>query len=134
MSIDVHGQDRIAMSQRERDLLKVMGPVLQGQRTQGEAARLAGLSVRQIRRIQRKLEGSGDAAFDDAFKVVSVPAEFVRGVFDDAALRQNVTALKGPNFNLSGRCGSLRRWFHLHLSQHMTLGCRHLSQHPLRSS
>ena len=62
MSIDVHGQDRIAMSQRERDLLKVMGPVLQGQRTQGEAARLAGLSVRQIRRIQRKLEGSGDAA------------------------------------------------------------------------
>jgi hypothetical protein len=50
VSIDVQ-QDRIAMSQRERDLLKVMGPVLQGQRTQREAARLAGLSVRQIRRL-----------------------------------------------------------------------------------
>ena len=62
MSIDVHGQDRIAMSQRERDLLKVMGPVLQGQRTQVEAAGLAKLSVRQIRRLQRKLEKHGDAA------------------------------------------------------------------------
>jgi hypothetical protein len=62
MSIDVHGQDRIARSQRERDLLKVMGPVLQGQRTQVEAARLANLSVRQIRRIERKLEKHGDAS------------------------------------------------------------------------
>jgi len=62
MAIDVQSQDRIAMSQRERDLLKVMGPVLQGHRTQAEAARLADLSVRQIRRIQRKLEQAGDAA------------------------------------------------------------------------
>lgn len=62
MSIDVLREDRIAMSQRERDLLKVMGPVLQGQRTQSEAARLAGLSVRQIRRLQRQLEQGGDAA------------------------------------------------------------------------
>jgi transposase len=61
VSIDVR-QDRIAMSQRERDLLKVMGPVLQGQRTQREAARLADLSVRQIRRIQRKLMEDGDVA------------------------------------------------------------------------
>lgn len=62
MSVDVHERDRIAMSQRERDLLKVMGPVLQGQRTQSEAARLANLSVRQIRRIQHKLQKNGDAA------------------------------------------------------------------------
>src|SRR5258708_1664828 len=55
-------QDRITMSQRERDLLKVMGSVLLGQRTQVEAARLADLSVRQIRRIQRKLEADGDTA------------------------------------------------------------------------
>jgi transposase len=61
VSIDVQ-QDRIAMSQRERDLLKVMGPVLQGQRTQREAARLAGLSVRQIRRLQRKLTEDGDVS------------------------------------------------------------------------
>jgi hypothetical protein len=62
MSIDAYSGDRITMSQRERDLLKVMGPVLQGQRTQAEAARLAGLSVRQIRRIRHKLEQRGDAA------------------------------------------------------------------------
>ena len=61
MSIDV-ALDRIVMSQRERDLLKIMAPVLQGERTQAEAARLADLSVRQIRRLQRKLEGGSDAA------------------------------------------------------------------------
>src|SRR5579885_3354195 len=54
--------DRIAMSQRERDTLKAMAPVLQGERTQAEAARLLGLSVRQVRRIQRRLERDGDAA------------------------------------------------------------------------
>ena len=62
MSIDVPSEDRIAMSQRERDLLKVMGPVLRGERTQAEAARLANLSIRQIRRIQHKLQERGDAA------------------------------------------------------------------------
>jgi transposase len=67
VSIDVQ-QDRIAMSQRERDLLKVMGPVMQGQRTQAEAARLAKRSVRQIRRIQRKLEEHGDAALIHALR------------------------------------------------------------------
>jgi transposase len=54
-------QDRIAMSQSERDLVKVMAPVLQGKRTQAEAARLLHLSVRQVRRLQRRLEQEGDA-------------------------------------------------------------------------
>jgi Helix-turn-helix domain len=54
--------DRIEMSQRERDLLKVMGGVLDGERTQAEAAGLLGLSTRQVRRLQRKLEAGGDAA------------------------------------------------------------------------
>jgi len=62
MSIDVPTQDRITVSQRERDVLKIMHPVLQGKRTQQEAAELLGLGVRQIRRIQRKLEAGGDAA------------------------------------------------------------------------
>jgi transposase len=61
MSIEV-ATDRIAMSQRERDLLKIMTPVLEGKRSQAEAARLADLSVRQVRRLQRKLEQDGDAA------------------------------------------------------------------------
>ena len=53
--------DRIAMSHRERDRLKVMSPVLEGKRTQAEAARLMNLCVRQIRRLQRRLEQEGDA-------------------------------------------------------------------------
>lgn len=56
------GEDRIAMSQRERDRLKVMAGVLQGQRTQVEAGRLLGLTPRQIRRIQRRLEAEGDTS------------------------------------------------------------------------
>jgi transposase len=52
--------DRIAMSQRERDLLKILAPVLQGQRTQAEAARLADLSVRHVRRLVGKLREGGD--------------------------------------------------------------------------
>ena len=54
--------DRIEMSQRERDILKVMSGVLNGERTQAEAARLLDLGTRQIRRLQRKLEAGGDQA------------------------------------------------------------------------
>jgi hypothetical protein len=50
----------IALSQRERDVLKVMAGVLHGQRSQVEAARLLELSERQVRRIQRRLEKQGD--------------------------------------------------------------------------
>src|SRR5437868_2506190 len=62
MSIDVPTPDRIPMSQKERDVLKVMHAVLAGERTQAEAARLLGLSTRHVRRLQRKLERGGDAA------------------------------------------------------------------------
>ena len=60
--IEVQDRNRVEMSQRERDILKAMQPVLDGKRTQAEAARLLRLSVRQIRRIQKKLEKHGDAA------------------------------------------------------------------------
>ena len=59
--IEVQDRNCVEMSQRERDVLKVMQPVLDGQRTQAEAARLLKRSPRQIRRIQRKLEAGGDA-------------------------------------------------------------------------
>ena len=52
--------ERIAMSQRERDRLKVMALVLEGKRLQKEAARLLHLSVRQVRRLRRRLEKEGD--------------------------------------------------------------------------
>ena len=60
MTTDVQ-RDRMAMSQRERDVLKVMHGVIEGKRTQAEAARLLRRSVRQVRRLQRKLETDGDA-------------------------------------------------------------------------
>lgn len=62
MSTEFSKPDRIFMSQRGRDILKIMHPVLRGQRTQAEAARLLKLTVRQVRRIQRKLEGDEDQA------------------------------------------------------------------------
>jgi hypothetical protein len=52
--------DRIEMSQRERDVIKVMEAVLAGERTQVEAGRLLERSVRQVRRIQRRLKAEGD--------------------------------------------------------------------------
>jgi DNA-binding CsgD family transcriptional regulator len=50
------------LSQRELDVLKVLTLVLQGQRTQVEAARLLDITPRQVRRLLRKIHDGGDAA------------------------------------------------------------------------
>ena len=50
------------LSQRELDILKVLAPVLQGQRTQAEAARLLGITPRHVRRLLRRIQDGGDAA------------------------------------------------------------------------
>ena len=55
-------KDRIEMSQRDRDVLKVMSGVLKADRTQVEAARLLGKSERQVRRIADRLRKRGDGA------------------------------------------------------------------------
>ncbi|NLW50235.1 MAG: helix-turn-helix domain-containing protein, partial [Candidatus Brocadiaceae bacterium] len=47
------------MSQKEQDRLKVMASVMEGKRTQEEAARILHLSERQIRRIQCVLKAEG---------------------------------------------------------------------------
>jgi hypothetical protein len=53
MSIDVPTPDRILMSQRERDVLKVMHAVLRDERTQAEAARLLDCSTcRNVGRLK----------------------------------------------------------------------------------
>ncbi len=62
MTIDVFSTDRTPMSQKERDVLKVMHGVLKGERTQAQAAHLLQITVRQVRRIQRRLEAGGDQA------------------------------------------------------------------------
>jgi transposase len=48
------------MSRKERDRLKVMGPLSEGRLKPKAAARLLGLSTRQVRRIQRRYEAEGD--------------------------------------------------------------------------
>src|SRR4051794_35553692 len=50
------------MSQQERDRLKVLQAVLDGERTQTEAARLLDLCPRQISRLVRRLQERGDAS------------------------------------------------------------------------
>jgi hypothetical protein len=62
MTIDVQDQDRIAMSQRERDVLAILRGVVSGERTVAEAARLLKKSVRQVRRLKGKLKAKGDGA------------------------------------------------------------------------
>src|SRR5579859_6061357 len=62
MSTASNDGDRIPMSQRERDRLRVLHSVLEGQRTQVEAARLLGLTPRHVRRLLQRLQQGGDAA------------------------------------------------------------------------
>src|SRR5688500_8245056 len=52
--------ERIEMSRRERDRLKVLYGVIQGERQQKEAARLLRLTTRQVRRLVRRIEEHGD--------------------------------------------------------------------------
>src|SRR6266481_2883212 len=62
MSIASNDGDRIPMSQRERDRLRVLHSVRDGQRTQVEAARLLRLTPRHVRRLLQRLQQGGDAA------------------------------------------------------------------------
>jgi len=57
--------DWIEMSQRERDRLKVMAPVLEGRRTQSEAGMLLKRCVRRVRRIQRRLATNAESCEQD---------------------------------------------------------------------
>jgi len=53
-------EERIALSQRERDRLKVLHAVQQGERTQVEAAHQLQLSDRQVRRLLVRVRSEGD--------------------------------------------------------------------------
>jgi transposase len=54
--------DRIDMSLRERDRARVLRDVKEGRFSQAKAAQLLKLSVRQVRRLQRRWRKKGDAA------------------------------------------------------------------------
>ncbi len=62
MSTASNEGDRIPMSQGERDRLRVLHAVLEGQRTQVEAARLLRLTPRHVHRLLQRLQTGGDAA------------------------------------------------------------------------
>ncbi len=53
-------EERIALSGRERERLKVVHEIRQGHLKQVEASRRLRLSVRQVRRLQRRVEAEGD--------------------------------------------------------------------------
>jgi transposase len=119
MSISVLTPDRIAMSQKERDVLKIMHAVLRGERSQVEAARLLDKSVRQVRRIHRRLQSDGDQVLVHGLR--GRPSNHQ----PDADLRQAVLAAYrqryadfGPTFASEKLAGeglhvgaqTLRRW------------------------
>jgi hypothetical protein len=98
-------EDRIEMSQRERDRLKVMSLVLKKERTQVEAGRLLGLSDRQVRRIQRRLQSDGDGGIVHKLRGkpsnARVDLEHRQKVM--AAYRQDLTGF-GPTFAAEKLC------------------------------
>jgi transposase InsO family protein len=55
-------EERIELSQRERDKLKILHELERHQIRQYEAAKRLGLSTRQIRRLQARLKNEGDRA------------------------------------------------------------------------
>lgn len=119
MSTASNDGDRIPMSQRERDRLRVLHSVLEGQRTQAEAARLLRLSPRQLRRLLQRLQQGGDAALIHGLR--GRPSNHRK----DAKLRRQVLRLYrkefhdfGPTFaaeklgehGLDVSADTLRRW------------------------
>jgi hypothetical protein len=112
-------KDRIAMSQQERDRLKVMAPVMSGERTQSEAARLLKLCVRQVRRIQRRLEAGGDTAIihglrgrpSNRRRTESLRRKVIEACRSElAALGPTMAAEKLAAIGLAVSKETLRRW------------------------
>jgi Helix-turn-helix domain len=143
MSTASNEGDRIAMSQRERDRLRVLHSVLEGQRTQAEAARLLRLSPRQVRRLVQRLQQGGDAALVHGLR--GRPSNHRKG----AKLRRQVLRLYrkefhdfGPTFaaeklgerGLDVSADTLRRWLLAEgLWQRQRQRDQHRSRRPRRS-
>ncbi|HTU06368.1 MAG TPA: ISNCY family transposase, partial [Trebonia sp.] len=143
MSTASNEGDRIAMSQRERDRLRVLHSVLEGQRTQAEAARLLRLSPRQVRRLVQRLQQGGDAALVHGLR--GKPSNHRK----DVTLRRQVLRLYrkefhdfGPTFaaeklgerGLEVSADTLRRWLLAEgLWQRQRQRDQHRSRRPRRS-
>lgn len=143
MSTASNEGDRIPMSQRERDRLRILHSVLEGQRTQVEAARLLRLSTRQVRRLLQRLQQGGDGALVHGLR--GQPSNHRK----DAKLRRRVLQLYrkdypdfGPTFaaeklaerGLEVSADTLRRWLlAAGLWQSQRRRDQHRSRRPRRS-
>ena len=119
MSMLLEECERIEMSRQERDRLKVLHGVIQGERLQKEAARLLRLTTRQVRRLVRRLEEQGDQGLIHRLRGRPsnhrAPAELRQRVL--AAYRQSYQGF-GPTFACEKLAGeglkvshdTLRRW------------------------
>jgi DNA-binding Lrp family transcriptional regulator len=56
----MQGEDRLALSQKERDRLREIHAVIRGRLKTAEAAAHLGLSRRQVRRLLKRVKGQGD--------------------------------------------------------------------------
>jgi Helix-turn-helix domain len=61
MSRHRHKDSRVLLSGRELDIFQVLAPVLEGNRTQVEAARLLGMTPRHVRRLLVRIRRDGPA-------------------------------------------------------------------------
>jgi Helix-turn-helix domain len=143
MSTASNEGDRIPMSQRERDRLRILHSVREGQRSQVEAARLLRLSTRQVRRLLQRLQQGGDAALVHGLR--GQPSNHRK----DAKLRRRVVQLYrkdypgfGPTFaaeklaerGLEVSADTLRRWLLADgLWQSQRRRDQHRSRRPRRS-
>jgi len=119
MSTASNEGDRIPMSQRERDRLRVLRSVLEGHYTQAKAAQLLRLTPRHVRRLLQRLQQGGDAAL--VHRLRGQPSNHRK----DAKLRRRVLQVYrkdypdfGPTFaaeklaerGLEVSADTLRRW------------------------
>ena len=74
----------LRMSEKERDRLKVISDVDRGLLKQWKAAELLGLSVRQVRRIQRRYECQGDAGLIHGSRGAVSPHKIPQHIRDKA--------------------------------------------------
>jgi len=82
-----------SLSQRELDILKALAPVLEGTRSQAEAARLLDLTPRHVRRLVTRLRAGGDGALSHGLRGRPSNREA------DADLRQRVLLAYRTHFH-----------------------------------
>ncbi len=119
MVLSVQRMDRIEMSQRERDRLRILHEVTKGQLSQVKAAELLQLTARQVRRLQKRLAEHGDEGLTHGLRGRasnrSCTARFRRQVI--AGYRKKYVGF-GPTFaseklaaeGLVVSADTLRRW------------------------